>query len=32
MSSSGMTGMVLSDLVAGHPPRIGLTPFRASRF
>jgi len=32
MASLGMTGMVLSDLVAGRPPRIDLTPFRASRF
>jgi hypothetical protein len=27
-----LTGMVLSDLVAGRPPRIDLTPFRGSRF
>jgi D-amino-acid dehydrogenase len=32
MASSGMTGMVLADLVAGRTPRIDLTPFRARRF
>jgi len=32
MASSGMTGMLLADLVAGRRPGIDLTPFRASRF
>jgi D-amino-acid dehydrogenase len=32
MASSGMTGMLLADLVAGRPPMIDITPFRASRF
>jgi glycine/D-amino acid oxidase-like deaminating enzyme len=32
MAASGMTGMVLSDLVAGRLPHIDLTPFSASRF
>ena len=32
MASSGMTGMVLADLIAGRPPTIDITPFRANRF
>jgi len=32
MASSGMTGMLLADLVSGRQPRIDLSPFRASRF
>jgi D-amino-acid dehydrogenase len=32
MASSGMTGMVLADLVAGRQPTIDLAPFRANRF
>jgi D-amino-acid dehydrogenase len=32
MASSGMTGIVLADLVAGRPPAIDLAPFRANRF
>jgi len=32
MASSGMTGMVLADLVAGRPPTIDIAPFRAGRF
>jgi D-amino-acid dehydrogenase len=32
MASSGMTGLVIADLVAGREPRIDLKPFRAQRF
>jgi glycine/D-amino acid oxidase-like deaminating enzyme len=32
MASSGMTGMVVADLVGGRPPTFDLAPFRASRF
>jgi len=32
MASSGMTGIVIADLVAGREPTIDLAPFRASRF
>jgi len=32
MASSGMTGMVVADLIGGRPPTIDLAPFRASRF
>lgn len=32
MASSGMTGLVIADLVAGREPRIDLKPFRAKRF
>ena len=32
MASSGMTGMVLADLIAGRPPTIDISPFRANRF
>jgi D-amino-acid dehydrogenase len=32
MASSGMTGMVLADLIAGRRPTIDITPFRANRF
>ena len=32
MASSGMTGLVVSDLVGGRSPTIDLTPFRANRF
>ena len=32
MASSGMTGLLLADLVAGRPPTIDLAPFRANRF
>lgn len=32
MASSGMTGMLLADLVSGRKPGIDLSPFRASRF
>jgi hypothetical protein len=32
MASSGMTGLVVSDLIGGRPPTIDLAPFRASRF
>jgi D-amino-acid dehydrogenase len=32
MASSGMTGIVLADLVAGRPPTIDIAPFRANRF
>ena len=32
MASSGMTGMVVADLIGGRPPTIDLAPFGASRF
>jgi D-amino-acid dehydrogenase len=32
MASSGMTGMVVADLVAGRRPTIDIAPFRANRF
>lgn len=32
MASSGMTAILLADLVAGRPPRIDTAPFRANRF
>jgi D-amino-acid dehydrogenase len=32
MASSGMTAMVVADLIAGRAPTIDLHPFRASRF
>ncbi|MGH6741665.1 MAG: NAD(P)/FAD-dependent oxidoreductase, partial [Bradyrhizobium sp.] len=32
MASSGMTGLVVSDLVGGRLPTIDLTPFRTNRF
>ncbi len=32
MASSGMTGMVVADLVAGRTPTIDVAPFRANRF
>jgi D-amino-acid dehydrogenase len=32
MASSGMTGMVIADLVGGRAPTIDLAPFRATRF
>lgn len=32
MASSGMTGIVIADLVAGRPPTIDISAFRASRF
>jgi D-amino-acid dehydrogenase len=32
MASSGMTSLLLADLVSGRTPRIDLSPFRASRF
>jgi D-amino-acid dehydrogenase len=32
MAASGMTSMLIADLVAGRQPSIDITPFRASRF
>jgi D-amino-acid dehydrogenase len=32
MASSGMTGIVLADLIAGRRPTIDIAPFRANRF
>jgi D-amino-acid dehydrogenase len=32
LASSGMTGMVVADLVAGRAPAVDLAPFRADRF
>jgi D-amino-acid dehydrogenase len=32
MASSGMTGIVLADLIAGRRPTIDMAPFRANRF
>jgi glycine/D-amino acid oxidase-like deaminating enzyme len=32
MASSGMTGLLIADLVAGREPRIDLKPFCAKRF
>ncbi len=32
MASAGMTGILLTDLMAGRPPTIDISPFRANRF